>query len=88
MYHKLKMMLLKAHTLTRKKLQATGKWNIGSEVSYPLITFEETDTSFQCTLIMDAYTSKLVWPDPKGFRLRAGLAEMTTIEFLEYIKTK
>lgn len=76
------MTLIKAHALTRKKLKGEF-WR-----SCPVLTFEETGTSFQCAVIMDAREMGLIWLNSKGFQLRQELAEMDAWEFLDYIKTK
>jgi len=82
MYNKLKSVLLSAHAKTRKKL------NGDLYKDPPLLTYEETGTSFQCEVLMDARAKGLVSLDFNGFRLALGLQDMTTAEFLNYIKTK
>ncbi len=80
--HKLKMVLLSAHALTRKKL--------GKELHCdpPLITYEETGLCFQHPLLMDARRREIIFLDFNGFRLNRRLVPMTTMEFYETITGK
>lgn len=81
MYHKLKMTMLSAHALSRKKL--------GADIhrDSPLLTHEETGTSFQCSLLNDATLLRLINQSFKGFRLKKEYIEMSPPKFLEFLNS-
>jgi hypothetical protein len=80
--HKLKMVLLKAHALTRKKL---GK---DLHMYPPLITYEEVGLCFQHPLLTDARKMEILFLDFDGFRLAHKFKDMTAAEFYEAITGK